>query len=203
MRRRLREPIPEIFVAAELLQNAVDHHLSGDRAAAAAFFRAANIKAVWEWTDSVWGKHRPDIHTLFKIEGAPPYLPPEARVKSRMPNAAEEQRLIEHWGYRCAFCGIPLVHTRVRKRAVKAYPDAVSWGNQNILQHAAFMALWMQFDHILPHARGGDNSFENIVVTCAACNFGRMNYTLEEMGLEDPRRRPVERTDWNGLEHFK
>ena len=63
--------------------------------------------------------------------------------------------------------------------------------------------MWMQFDHILPHARGGDNSIENMVITCAPCNFGRMKYTLAEMGLADPRMRPVEKIDWDGLEQFR
>jgi len=35
------------------------------------------------------------------------------------------------------------------------------------------------------HSRGGDNSFENMVITCAPCNYARMEFTLEELGLLD------------------
>jgi len=46
-----------------------------------------------------------------------------------------------------------------------------------------------QYDHVPPHARGGNNDPGNVIVTCAPCNFGRMDYTLEEVGLADPRLR--------------
>ncbi len=117
-----------------------------------------------------------------------------------MPTAVEQAELIGRYGYRCAFCGIPLIHKRIRERATRLYPEAVPWGRTNQSQHAAFQAMWLQFDHVLPHARGGDNSFDNLVVTCAPCNFGRMNYTLAEMGLADPRERSIEPIDWDGLE---
>lgn len=203
MRFCLRDSIPEIFEAAALLKRAVDHHLTGERTEASVFFKTADMKVVWEWSDSIWGKRDPNIHTIRHVENAPPYLPPAERRKARMPTAAEKKALIDHWGYRCAFCGIPLIHARIRERAVRQYPEAVQWGGKTTLQHAAFMAMWMQFDHIIPHARGGTNDFDNMLVTCAGCNFGRMNYTLDEMGLVDPRTRPVTRTDWDGLEQFK
>jgi 5-methylcytosine-specific restriction endonuclease McrA len=59
--------------------------------------------------------------------------------------------------------------------------------------------MWLQFDHLLPHQRGGDSSAESVVITCAPCNFGRMDRTLEEVGLDDPRLRPVDPVAWNGL----
>lgn len=199
----LRDPIPEIFEAAALMQRAVDRHLAGDRTEASALFKAADMKVVWEWTDSLWGKRDPGIHIIRHVENAPPYFLPAERSKDRMPTAAQEKALIDHWGYRCAFCGIPLIHERIRKRAVRLYPEVVQWGGKKTLQHAAFMAMWMQFDHIVPHGRGGASDFGNMVVTCAGCNYGRMNFTLDEMGLIDPRTRPVTKTDWDGLELFR
>ncbi len=67
-------------------------------------------------------------------------------------------------------------------------------------QHAALQCMWLQFDHILPHSRGGTNDLENIVVTCAPCNFGRMDNLLSELRLNDPRDRGFEKTHWDGLE---
>jgi 5-methylcytosine-specific restriction endonuclease McrA len=63
--------------------------------------------------------------------------------------------------------------------------------------------MWVQFDHLLPHCRGGDNSLDNMVITCAPCNFGRMQYTLDEVGLINPLTREPVRTSWDGLERFQ
>ena len=46
---------------------------------------------------------------------------------------------------------------------------------------------------------------ENLVIACAACNFGRDRFSLEEMRFYDPRthiRAPdwLGYSDWDGLE---
>src|SRR5215216_3398976 len=33
----------------------------------------------------------------------------------------------------------------------KAYPSALRWGDRNVDQHAGFQAMWLQYDHLLPH----------------------------------------------------
>jgi 5-methylcytosine-specific restriction endonuclease McrA len=63
--------------------------------------------------------------------------------------------------------------------------------------------MWAQYDHILPHSRGGTSELSNMVVTCAPCNFGRMEFTLAEVGLADPRDRAPIRSSWDGLERFR
>ncbi|MCZ8312356.1 MAG: HNH endonuclease [Magnetospirillum sp.] len=199
----LRIPVPQILEAARLLKSAAEAHLRKDKTTAARLFADANMTTVREWTESIWGKHRPEILCKRDVPDSPPHLAKADRIKRRMPPSGDQKRLIAHYGYQCAFCEIPLIHPRVRKRAAKLYPEAVPWGRTNPTQHAAFQAMWLQFDHVLPHARGGDNRFENLVITCAPCNFGRMNYTLTELGLADPRERAVKKTSWNGLEELK
>jgi 5-methylcytosine-specific restriction endonuclease McrA len=60
--------------------------------------------------------------------------------------------------------------------------------------------MWAQHDHVVPHARGGSNHISNLVVTCASCNYGRMNYTLGEAALQDPRSHPPRNGAWSGLQ---
>ena len=207
-RRCLREPVDAIAEAAALLEAGVDAHLAGDRTAAAARFRAADLPEVRAWTESLWGSARanPDQPSYLRIRavpGAPPHLPKGERLAERMPTRAEQEALIAHWGHTCAFCGIPVIHARVRERIRKAYPEVPIWGTGNASQHAALQCMWLQFDHVLPHARGGGSEPGNVVITCAPCNYGRWNRTLEEMGLEDPRLRGPEPLDWDGLERFR
>lgn len=203
----LREPIPEIFLAADLLDRAVEAHLAGERATAAELIVRADLSRVRNWLESLWGKASANPEAVHfrrfrSVPGAPPFLPESQRIPVRMPNRAEKAELIRHWGHRCGFCAIPLVRTEVRQVLTREYPTEARWGKTNPSQHAALQCLWLQFDHLLPHSRGGNNSFENRVITCAGCNYGRMQWTLEELGLFDPRERPTTRSSWDGLERL-
>jgi len=197
-----REPIQEIAEAARLLNAAVSAHLQGNRSLAADLIRKADIPEVKEWGYSLWGANSPYIQ-YRKLPNAEPSLSKYERQNLRMPTAAEKHKLLQRDGFHCRFCGIPVIRTEVRQKFVRAYPELEIWGRTNDKQHAAFQTLWVQYDHILPHARGGSNDLSNMLITCAPCNFGRMNYTLEEVNLADPRTRNPIISTWDGLERFK
>jgi hypothetical protein len=98
------------------------------------------------------------------------------------------------------------VRAEVRKALHRLYPEAVRWKSTDEKgQHRGLQVMWLQYDHVVVHSRGGQTTMENLVVACAACNFGRDRYTLEEMRLSDPRhnvRLPTwdGRRTWTGLE---
>lgn len=197
MKRCFREPIAEIFDAARYLDAAVSAHLQGEQEIAARLFTLANSQEVRSWLESVWGKGSPYV----RITKLPP-VEPHSRVVARMPTAVQIAELHRRDGYHCRFCGIPVIRAEVRKIAVRLYPDVVTWGRTNSSQHAAFQALWAQYDHVIPHSCGGTNDLENLVVTCAACNFGKMSYRLEELQLLDPRDFAPVQSMWDGLERL-
>lgn len=197
----LRPAIPAITTASKCLDEAASAHLSGDWQRAEDLIKAANIQAISEWVESLWGKASSYLH-YGAVPDAPPVLGRAQREKLRMPTSAEKQALHVRDGYHCRFCGIPVIRAEIRKLLRKYYPSALLWSNMNKAQHPAFQAMWAQYDHVLPHARGGANDFENIIITCAPCNFARMNYTLEEVGLADPRNREPIRSSWDGLERL-
>jgi hypothetical protein len=202
-RRCLRDPIPEILEAACLLDEAVSAHLGGDTGRVGLLVKRANMPAIREWTESLWGRNSPYAPSRKRLHGKLEPASGGSRRPARMPNAEIQRRLHERDGYHCRFCGIPVIRKAVRQRFCKLYPQLQVWGRKNIEQHAAFQAMWVQYDHLVPHSHGGANDLENIVVTCAPCNFGRMDFTLIEANLIDPRFRDPVRSSWDGLERMR
>lgn len=201
LRTCFRQPIPEIGLAASLLEKAVFAHSEKRFRDAEDLIHQSNMKVIWEWTDSIWGKQ--SLYTLYRnVPDAPKVLPKELRIPLRMPSSSEKCIIHKRDGFLCRFCGIPVIRKEIRAKFIAAYPKVVTWGRTNSTQHAAFQAMWAQYDHVLPHSRGGDNSIENLLLTCSSCNFGRMSYTLDEVGIADPRLREPYRSDWDGLEKF-
>lgn len=197
LRNCFRGPIPEIFDAARYLDAAVTAHLEGHFELAKNLFSLADNETVWSWTDSIWGANSPYVN-VQKLERSLD----GHREKQRMPTAKQKAQLHERDGFHCRFCGLPVVRPEIRKKICAAYPSQVPWGATNNSQHAGLQAMWAQYDHVVPHSHGGKNDLGNLVVTCAACNFGKMSYTLEELSLSDPRERAPVHSIWDGLERF-
>ncbi len=197
MKRCFRSPISEIYDAAKYLDAAVSAHLNGNFKIAEELFYLANDPTVWDWTDSIWGKASPYVQIHRQ-----PQLHITNKEKLRMPNAQQKKALLDRDGFHCRFCGIPVIRTEIRKYIHNIYPESVPWGKTNKSQHAAFQCMWLQYDHVVPHSRGGSNDLDNIVITCAACNFGKWNYALEELGLLDPRKYAPIQSTWDGLERI-
>lgn len=197
------EPTAAVIGAAERLEAALAAHSKGDRIACEKLIREADDPGVREWVRPFLGPASRNPHRKFReIELACPKLPRESRHNSRMPTAALKAEVVARDGFECVFCGMPVIRTEVRQALRKEYPLAVPWGGSIDECHAAFQTLWLQFDHVVPHSRGGDTTLSNVVVTCAACNYGRMQNTLAEMGLLDPRGRLRTKRGWDGLEGF-
>jgi 5-methylcytosine-specific restriction endonuclease McrA len=202
LRSCLRDPIPEIADAARFLDAAVSAHLMGRGELAEELIRRADMPAIRDWTESLWGKNSPYIEHRT-VAGAPPFIPTAQRGKVRMPNTVEKFALLQRDGFHCRFCGIPVIRDTVRSKIRKSYPLALRWGGKNSEQHSAFQAMWVQYDHLLPHARGGTNRSDNMVITCAPCNYGRWDSILEEVALSNPMLREPIRSHWDGLERFR
>ncbi len=135
-----------------------------------------------------------------------PGLPAKAVLDGPCIPAGVRREVLDRDGYFCRFCGIPVIWQKARKAMLDAYPETIRWGARNAEKHTAFQALDLDFDHVLPRSRGGRNTPENLVVSCAPCNCGRGNWTLEEVGVMDPRSTPAdaraippEFTTWDGL----
>ena len=202
MRRSIKEPIAEIFAAWESLSRAVDFHCADDAGSAAQHFERANSAEVWGWTNP--GILKPHLNVVRPNPlGDTRIIPKPDRDPDRIIAPAIKAEVLRRDGYRCRYCGIPVVPAEVRKLAHQLYPNAVPWRNSAVSeQHAAFQCLWLQYDHVEPHSHGGRSSLENVVISCALCNYGKDRYTLRQLDLEDPRLHPPIPTDWDGLVRF-
>ena len=193
-------PPPHITDVARYLDAAVTAHLHGDTSLAEQLIRAADMPEIYRWLRPIWANS--DLHLRVSHAAPTPSVSKDLRIKARMPSTAEKQLIHQRDGYTCRFCGMPVIRPEIRARMMRSYPTALRWGRKEAEQHAAFQAMWAQYDHVLPHALGGTNDLDNIVLACAACNFGRGGYSLEDVGVEDPRQRAIAKSQWDGLERF-
>lgn len=109
--------------------------------------------------------------------------------------------------YRCRYCGLRLFPVEV----LRWYENAV--GSQSFkataknASHGAALTFRCTYDHVNPMNRGGQHSFDNLVTACYSCNFGKAGYTIEQLGIDDPRLRPPVQDKWDGLvsriSHFR
>lgn len=199
----LRPPIPEIAIAAGLLNDAVTAHIDGRVSEAESLIEQANIPAIREWAKSLVGKNSEYNKPRFRLPRQE--FSAAQRDECRMPSSESKRILHVRYGYHCCFCGTPIFREQVRTRLVDLYPKAIPRSQKEAGRHAAIYVMKAQYDHLVPYSRGGRNDLENLVVTCVPCNFGRNNFTLEEMGLSDPRtsqRVECIVPDWDGLERL-
>jgi 5-methylcytosine-specific restriction endonuclease McrA len=202
MKNCLIPGIPQIEEAACHLDEAVTAHFAGQPLLATELIHRADMPEIGEWTESLWGRNKPYIVDR-SVSVTRRQLTPGKRSKQRMPNVGDKLSLHARDGYHCRFCGIPVMRKVVRNKFRVLYPEVARWGLCNRGQHTALQAMDAHYDHLVPHSRDGDSSSDNMVVTCAPCNYSRMHYTLEEVGLAGPRlREPTLTSTWNGLERL-
>jgi len=194
-RRSLLAPLPEHAVAADLLSAGADALAAGDIETARERLRQADLPVLFDYARKLMGPELPDIHRRRPV-AAPPAKPPKA--KARMPTAAETLALFARDGWRCRFCGCRVVSGRARSTIRACLPGSVPWG-EGEGYHGAFFAMTASVDHVVPHSAGGGNEPENLVTACWSCQFGRGSYTIEELGLLDPRDRLPVVDGWDGL----
>jgi hypothetical protein len=122
----LRDPIPEIFDAARYLDAAVSAHMADKRALADELIRLADIWAINDWSESLWGK-RSIYSKPLPIHNAPPSVAKADRA-GRRPGRALQNALLERDGFHCRFCGIPLVRRETRALIRRALSECAAMG---------------------------------------------------------------------------
>lgn len=193
-------PIPEIAIAADLLDAAANALLASEKETARKQIVACDMPALNDYRALIVEGEKPHIHRYRAVTDAPPRI---RSAGSRMPSKKVSFEIFRRDGWRCRFCGIRIVSLDAIKLLDEIFPKEVRWRAKPYRnRNAAFNVLASSLDHVLPHSRGGGNDPDNLVAACGGCQFGRMQYTLSEVGFTDPRSREPVLDDWDGLERL-
>lgn len=195
-RRCFLTPIPQLSSAADLLASAADRLLAGDVANARLLIKEADMPVIAAYTALVTGAVNPVVHWQWSMPAGSAEV---ERSAQRMPSLGFERAIYVRDGWRCRYCGTRVIDRSMRGRLHRCLPDVARWGARNADKHSALAALSASLDHIVPHSRGGTNDEPNLVAACNACQFGRGQWTLQEVGFFDPREYPPVLDEWDGL----
>ena len=104
--------------------------------------------------------------------------------------------------YHCRYCESRVINPKALAKFSKIVGADffVDSGNSNLKRHGIALNFRATADHVIPIKRGGRTDIDNLVTSCWGCNYGKLNATLEQMGLDDPRSRaPINTKAWTGL----
>ena len=104
-----------------------------------------------------------------------------------MPNSSQWREILERDRWSCRYCESPLLlRSQVDKFRSLIGEDLFPLGSTNLTKHGAYFLHVATIDHTIPWSAGGTNDMDNLAATCHACNFGKDDFTLEELSLDGP-----------------
>lgn len=111
-----------------------------------------------------------------------------------------EKKVFQRDSYTCRYCGLRILS----KEVLVAFERAVGTTEfcaqgKDFQLHGIVHGFKIVADHLFPHRCGGRTNPDNLVSSCPACNYGKYNYTLKQLGLDDPLLRPPANNAWDGL----
>ena len=104
-------------------------------------------------------------------------------------------------GFRCRYCGLRVILTDVLRAFSQVVGnDAFPFGASGPERHGATRVYLASPDHVIPKGLlENPNTLENLVTACWPCQFGKMEFTLEQLSLANPFDRGPICDKWDGL----
>ena len=195
-RRCLLAPVAQFQVAAGLLEQAVGQLMASNEDTARYFIVQADLPEIREHAIKLVGRMSAEVHLNVR---RPTCWRKEDRDPTRMPSLPRQTAIFARDGWRCRFCGIKVISRAARLALVKRFPAETRWSGPEFKRHSALYAMASSLDHVVPHGQGGKNETSNFVTACYCCQFGRGEWTLDQMQLLDPRDREPPVDEWDGL----
>lgn len=189
-----------VHLAQEIDQfvTAVDLFISGNRSACLERLKQIHSEAITHWYvehGQMSGRHRKLILNVLP----PPDMPDALRDPVRSP-AKLQNEVFERDGYKCRYCGNKLIAQSFFRLLIKQLnSDLFKRGTTNLTTHGILHLAWPVADHVIPWNKGGRTQLDNLVSSCASCNYGKDGYTIEQLGIENPFKREPLTDHWKGL----
>jgi len=194
--------LPPLWFEEQLLifQEAVRHAANGNVESARAHIRSTRKEDLQTWfiehgqqsgifRSRHYGRAKPAV-----VDALDPVSSPERLAKD----------VLVRDGYQCRYCGLRLVSKNVLAAFSKVVgPDIFRPTGRNLERHGIVLAFRANADHVFPWKLGGRTELENLVCACWCCNYGKSAYTIDQIGVDDPRSRPIPTANgWDGLTSF-
>jgi 5-methylcytosine-specific restriction endonuclease McrA len=137
----------------------------------------------------------------FKTRASDKPIESKTLQKLRMPSLRVRNEVFMRDGYVCQYCTLPVVNTRVFHEFSKSVgTEKFSSEKSDTKANGIVLGFSATIDHVDPFSSGGDSDLNNLVTTCWGCNFGKLNYSIDNLGINDPRNFPKKvNFTWNGL----
>lgn len=182
----------DLFVAA------VDDIIVGNKTACIEKLQSIDNRGITDWYiehGQMAGFHRKKILRSPDV----PTIPIDLRDPLRSPLRLQDAVFNRDY-YHCRYCGNRLLSQSFLRLFIKKLDSTeFTRGATNLTTHAIVHIAWPVADHVTPWNTGGTTSLDNLVASCAACNYGKSNYSTDEMGIEDPFKRSPFKSTWDGL----
>lgn len=191
--------LPATFnTAIDVFADAVQLFANGQRQACIDVLETIDTRTITDWYIEHGQQSGLYRNRGINVQLAAP-LPIEDRFPVRSP-AKLQNAVFERDGYRCRYCGNKLISQDVLKTFAKVLNSpSFTKGTTNLTSHAIIHIAWPVADHVIPWSRGGETSIDNLVASCASCNYGKADYTIEQIGIINPFNRPPLVDNWDGL----
>jgi len=158
--------------------------------------RESDLRVIREHFDRAAGRIDEAIHHQSRN---PKFIRVPKEKRPRMPNLERQLEIMRRDGFRCRFCESKVIVKSVHSIFANALPDEARQGTTNETRHFGISNLTASIDHIVPYSRSGTNDPENLVTACPTCNYGRENWLLDEVEIENPFNYQPIVDEWDGL----
>jgi len=89
--------------------------------------------------------------------------------------------------FRCCYCSSNVLPKKEFKKIQEILGrDAFPLGKTNATRSGFYLMFAATLDHVLPWSLGGRTDETNLVTSCWSCNYGKANFTVEQIGIKSP-----------------